>query len=945
MKSITQELKKQKRKQKIVKSVKSKKSKVKNVRKILENKENNQTKVEKYMKLLKKFEKITDIDERQELIKKYEDKYGKFTISNIDMAKKKYKEKIEEKDVDDEKELRLLKIYRKTEKYIKLLRKIESTKDPFKQMELRRQFDEEYSDDDFKIKISKEDLSDEDKNIRNFLLSINELAKDSKNSDVSKEEIIENILEMIEDFSEEEELNEFFAQKRKKIFGKIIDNFGFKMIVKFIEAFLEQDSDLDNFYYEYVNIPEIRQKINKFKFGSSKKSSDSDKSSVSKSDIPPSVDKKLYDTAEFIDKKCLEIYSSTPWLPFRIRKIYISVVEPTTLDDMNEYISKNTDHLLFKEAKWYQANKNIYKLLCSVPLFEKSQNNDVLTIKNLNIKIGYKIDLFDNEKVKELNDDNFVIQNEEMFENEKKYIKNYNLSFRDKINKIINEKEITDDISIIAKTNLSYALKRVSNFDDFYSENSEFVNKVINSLINNSPDVKTFIEKLGNIIIYLSYDIENASHKIFSNRIKSKYYLPEILVLLSPEEKLPEILGNTDISDVKKEHFAKSINIKLETFIQTFLRSIYDRRNPYEHIPTNSTKHFSNFIDKIPIKDWKEKCSNYEDIKDIPNENLLYYDEKGKTYCLNIRQLWQDFKNNNYKNPYTKKNLSKEFINNFNKTYNIIEEENVENEGDDEQQNIEVEEELTPDLIKLIEDDLNIEYLEEPEVLPVEPEVLPVEPEKLYSISLKELDPKIDDLYSRITDSGDKITKGQILKLLQKNKYDVDASEEYYNNSDEVRKKIEEEYNILKNIKTSKIDFEESDDKKSDVEDSDVEDSDDDEEKENKNKPEKNLDFESENEDEDESYKPTNNSFEPTIEFHSQVGDDIRGDLPIVVDPKTGWVNDKRSYKPSSKKSEIEQEKKCKNCLKICKSKFYKSFVGKKMYYFCSLKCMENSKF
>ena len=902
MKSITQELKKQKRKKKIEKSVKSKKAK--NVRKILENKEKNQTKVEKYMKLLKKFEKIINIDERQELIKKYEDKYGKFTISNIDIARKKYKEKLDEKDIDGEKELRLLKIYRKTEKYIKLLRKIESTKDPFKQMELRKQFEEEYSDDDLKIKISKEDLSDEDKNIRNFLLSINELAKDTKNRDVSKEEIIENILEMIEDFSEKEELNEFFVQKRKKIFGKIINNFGFKMIVKFIEAFLEQDSDLENFYYEYVNIPEIRQKINKFKFGSSKKSSDSDKSSASKSDIPSSVDKKLYDTVEFIDKKCLEIYNSTPWLPFRIRKIYISVVEPTTLDDMNEYIYKNTDPLIFKESKWYRVNKNIYKLLCSVPLFEKSQNNDILTIKNLNIKIGYKIDLFDNEKVKELNDDNFVIQNEEMFENEKKYIKNYNLSFRDKINKIISEKEITDDISIIAKTNLSRALKRVSNLDDFYSENSEFVNKVINSLINNSPEVRTFIEKLGNIVIYLSYDIENVSHKIFSNRIKSKYYLPEILVLLSPEEKLPEILGNTDISDSKKEHFAKSINIKLETFIQTFLRSIYDRRNPYEHIPTNSTKHFSNFIDKIPIKDWKEKCSNYEDIKDIPNENLLYYDEKGKTYCLNIRQLWQDFKNNNYKNPYTKKNLSKEFINNFNKTYNIIEEENIENE-EDEQQNIEVEE-LTPDLIKLIEDDLNIEYLEEPEVLPVEAEVLPVEAEVLpveaevvHTISLKELDPKIDDLYSRITDTGDKITKGHILKLLQKNNYDVDASEEYYNNSEDVRNAIKNEYESMNEKTNKKINFDK-------VEEEVVEESD------NEDKKTDNLNFDNE-----------------------ESGDEVGSDM------------DEESYKPTQvvKSTKNKQEKKCKNCLKICKSKFYKSFVGKKMYYFCSLKCMENSKF
>ena len=52
-------------------------------------------------------------------------------------------------------------------------------------------------------KISKEDFGEEDKNIRNFLLSVNEVAKDYKKDDVDKQDVVENVIDMIENFSED----------------------------------------------------------------------------------------------------------------------------------------------------------------------------------------------------------------------------------------------------------------------------------------------------------------------------------------------------------------------------------------------------------------------------------------------------------------------------------------------------------------------------------------------------------------------------------------------------------------------------------------------------------------------------------------------------------------------------------------------------------------------
>ena len=859
-------------------------------------------KVKEYVLLVKKVSNIKNPIKKQALINNYIKKFGTLNKKLNKQVKKLLEIKKPEDEINDEDELRLMKAYRKAEKFINLLRKIEETDDPFKIRELRKKFEEEYGDirGRGKIIITKEDRINEETNIRNFLISVKEFVNDNKEAK-DKEEIVNTVSEMIENFSNEEnlEVNPVLFQNRRKIFKKLMDNFGIKMIIKFIDSYLEQDENLEDFYYEYVNLPEIRKKINKIKIADTKTEKITDE--IVLLDKEENEDKKEKKSrygeykSEHINQKCIDIYSRMPWLPYLVRRKYIYVSEPTTQDDINSYIIKNKEPLKYKGSEWYQVNKYFNEFLCSVPMFEKVQNDDVLTIKNINIKIGYKTDLFE-DKSSELTDENFIIQNEEMFENENKYIKNYNLSQKEKIHKILEETKFSIEIVNHAKQELSKAFQRVSNFSNFYSENSEYVDKVLKSIIDNSKDVKRFIEKISNIVVYLSYEIDNVSHRIFSERIRSQYYLPEILVMLSPEEKLPEILGNPDLSDEKKERLAKSINIRLNNYIDSFTKYIYNTRNPYENI-----KEKTNYIErihKIPLTEWKEKCSNYEDIKDIPNEDLLYYDEKGTTYCLNIRKIWKNFKDKNYKNPYTKKKLSKEFINNFQKTYNIIEEEKIE-----EPTIAEEEEEYTPDLIKLIEEDLNINYVEEPEP---EPEIeKPVEEEyddeyyKKYGPKyLIDIEPKINELYSRITNAGYLISKGEARLILNENDYDVDDSEKYYYETESIEKKL-----LPKKVRKSKTKIVES-----------------------------------------ESEAESDNESETGYKEESE-----DGSISDNEESETGSISDKEefeeeSYKPVKEIKVNKDDKICKNCMKKCNKEF-KSFIGKKLNYFCKLQCMEDFKF
>lgn len=65
-------------------------------------------------------------------------------------------------------------------------------------------------------------------------------------------------------------------------------------------------------------------------------------------------------------------------------------------------------------------------------------------------------------------------------------------------------------------------------------------------------------------------------------------------------------------------------------------------------------------------------CSNYNDIKDLPRENLIYYKEDDKMYCFDIDDV---LKNNNFVNTYTNNAFSEDFINYINSHYQLPKEE------------------------------------------------------------------------------------------------------------------------------------------------------------------------------------------------------------------------------------------------------------------------------
>ena len=339
---------------------------------------------------------------------------------------------------------------------------------------------------------------------------------------------------------------------------------------------------------------------------------------------------------EYFNKEYFEMYQQPPWIPYKIVKIYIT---SENILEIDEFINRNLPSEKHENKTWYPVNTVFFKLLSVTSFFNKSQEGTVLTIKNkennIKLSVGYKI----------AND--FIIQDENMFNEEIKYIKKINLSDKQKINNIYTE-AVTEDVVNYAQNILSKTLLESTNLSSKYLESSEYIKKAINTIYNSNENVRGFIEQLGNLIVYFNKNISSIANNIFLKRVVAGYYLPDILVNLSPEDKLPEIFLNKYTSLKEKDNVAFVINSNVNIFCENFVKYIYNIRNPHNHVRFGGNRYLAEYT-----RD-KNNCLNYKKIFTIPNNELFYYHvlngkHTGKTICYKISDLYERFENGDFK--------------------------------------------------------------------------------------------------------------------------------------------------------------------------------------------------------------------------------------------------------------------------------------------------------
>ena len=231
---------------------------------------------------------------------------------------------------------------------------------------------------------------------------------------------------------------------------------------------------------------------------------------------------------------------------------------------------------------------------------------------------------------------------------------------QEQIEKILSQ-TIDERTISIAKKKLSSELLRISEKTKTYKVNSPYVNISVDQIITKNQTVKDLFKLIANFVIYLHLKKAN----IFRKRIKAEYYIPDILLQLSPEDKLPEIFDPlSDVSDKTKEVYSSYINNYINNIVYNMIRS---------SDPTSQKVSKSELgILEPEIKYNDSVCIG---IKNVKPENIVYYrdPDDSKIYCLDIDNLFINFSQDNFTNPITGKLFSNEFTRRFIITYNDFE--------------------------------------------------------------------------------------------------------------------------------------------------------------------------------------------------------------------------------------------------------------------------------
>jgi hypothetical protein len=415
-------------------------------------------------------------------------------------------------------------------------------------------------------------------------------------------------------------------------------------------------------------------------------------------DIPEQTRRKVVTTYTFIDQNCVNELNSAPWLNASVEGIFITPADKST--NINAYISQgknNKETYQHNGETWSKVAVGFYQIMCNTFKNRQEQDGDVFTAwKNstqpIRFKIGYKTNK------------GFMVQDEEMFNKQKEYSKEQKVNNKEKLDNLLKE-PVNPELQKFGKETLSLALTQIAPEIYDYSVNSSYIQKAIDTIKEKATTSKEFIDMLTNTILYL----EEPNAIVFKERIVREYYLPEILVTLSPLEKYPEALENQNQEFVDKNYrLMERLGAKMAENISKKYYNIMFPSNKIKQLETL----YSGITDKITIGSIKGKCHNKDNIKDAPDYQVVYYEEDGKTYCLLIDDLLSQINNadgfEDVLNPETGNTIRQEFIERFYDIYgNTIredgyEERTIEKIEEPKKEEVPKEQELAPGLVSIM---------------------------------------------------------------------------------------------------------------------------------------------------------------------------------------------------------------------------------------------------
>jgi len=306
---------------------------------------------------------------------------------------------------------------------------------------------------------------------------------------------------------------------------------------------------------------------------------------------------------------------------------------------------------------WYLLDERVALRLCKTRRIWNDENETVTAIftsGNLNKKsICFKVLYKTMTGI-------YFNQNRDRFLQEKANIDKIRKSTEKDTARILNS-TITPDIKQLVRRLLSESLSNAADeeVENYKDKDSPYITKAVDEMVNTSGDsTETLFEKLANITLFLQN-----KNSVFAERVRDEFYIPEVLVSLSVEEKFPEVFGDRTID---KEKVNKYILKQTKAIVTDFVDLLYRTRFPNQHIDAQKSMITPGFTQK----EWKSVCINNKEVESAKKSTVFYYPEGEHVYCLLIEDIYKQIRGDVPPlNKVTKKPIDPTFLKKFREIY------------------------------------------------------------------------------------------------------------------------------------------------------------------------------------------------------------------------------------------------------------------------------------
>jgi hypothetical protein len=363
------------------------------------------------------------------------------------------------------------------------------------------------------------------------------------------------------------------------------------------------------------------------------------------SEINKRIRKTSKETKEIVkkqvySKQCVGLYERYPWIEdhdhtfiaFPNNKVIAKYVTDTvpvdTYEDMDLYIPNTLFTLL-------NCNSNKHK---------RKQEKDVLYMyDDKNKRHGFIV-------VHVTTRGKYIIQDEEIFFNELKWIKASKSKTYSQINLLLETD--ADDNSKARQVCLKYISIYLN-----LEMNDDYLIRIEKGIYDASASLtlKDYFYIASSLLIFLDQSLLKPYASVFNKRISGKVYVPENIVKLPLEEKFPEAFMNIHVSQESVDFIKQTIQrILIDNVYRLgsdLLKSENDtmRVRTYNVVPTAVA---------LPVLPQLDECSPGLDVW----ETIRYKDMYGHEHCFPIHQLINRIYDNNFVIPGTE---SEEFTSDF----------------------------------------------------------------------------------------------------------------------------------------------------------------------------------------------------------------------------------------------------------------------------------------